>query len=223
MLITFVQCVIQVETWERSCRQYEIWEGEIGHSLWPGGQADWETLQSSRVDRNVSTFTIHQMCFCLLTNPTRMWETEYEMSHIMRKPFYAVCEQQRCRSAFVVHCQDSIILLVSISEIWSLYLASVTAQAGLSLTWSQTLKTGFLMTWLKYLIPLPRSCPLLNPAWNWSLAQICNGSLINLGRVSWCDWIFMTQTLNLLKQTLVKTSKAFLAWFIISSEAAMGL
>ena len=35
-------------------------------------------------------------------------------------------------SAFVVHCLDSIILLVYISEISSLYLASVSVQAGLS-------------------------------------------------------------------------------------------
>ena len=47
-------------------------------------------------------------------------------------------------SAFVVHCLDSMIPLVSISEISSLYLASVVAQAGLSLLWSQTPKTGFL-------------------------------------------------------------------------------
>ena len=50
--------------------------------------------------------------------------------------------------AFVVCCLDSIILLVSTSEIWSLYLASVAAQAGLSLPWSQTPKTGFLVTML---------------------------------------------------------------------------
>ena len=53
-------------------------------------------------------------------------------------------------SAFVVRCLDSLIPLVSISEISSLYLAYVAAQAGLSLTGSQTLKTGFLMTRLKY-------------------------------------------------------------------------
>ena len=50
-------------------------------------------------------------------------------------------------SAFVVRCQDSIIPLVSKSEIASLYLASVVAQAGLRLTWSKTSKTGFLVTW----------------------------------------------------------------------------
>ena len=54
----------------------------------------------------------------------------------MRKPVYAIC------------CLDRIIPLVSISEISSLYLVSVTAQTGLSLPWSQTPKTGFLVTWL---------------------------------------------------------------------------
>ena len=38
---------------------------------------------------------------------------------------------RRLISAFVVRCLDSIIPLVSISEISSLYLASVAAQAGL--------------------------------------------------------------------------------------------
>ena len=52
-------------------------------------------------------------------------------------------------STFVVRCLDSIIPLVSISEISSLYLASMTEQASLSLPWSHTRKTGFLMTWLK--------------------------------------------------------------------------
>ena len=48
-------------------------------------------------------------------------------------------------STFVVRCLDSIIPLVTISEISSLCLASVAAQAGLSLQWSQTPKTGSLM------------------------------------------------------------------------------
>ena len=47
---------------------------------------------------------------------------------------------------FVVHCLDSVIPLVSISEISSLYLASVAAQAGLSQPWWQAPKTGFLIT-----------------------------------------------------------------------------
>ena len=49
-------------------------------------------------------------------------------------------------SVFVVGCLDNIIPLVSVSEISSLYLASVAAQAGLSLPWSQTPKTAFFVT-----------------------------------------------------------------------------
>ena len=68
------------------------------------------------------------------------------LSHVLRKPDYAICEQQRRRS--IVRCLDSIKPLVSISEIFSLYLASMAAQTGLCLTWSQIPKTGFLVTWL---------------------------------------------------------------------------
>ena len=58
----------------------------------------------------------------------------------MRKPVYA----RSLISAFVVRCLDSIIPLLAISEISSLYLISVAEQAGLSLTLSQLPKTGFL-------------------------------------------------------------------------------
>ena len=51
-------------------------------------------------------------------------------------------------SAFVVHCLDGIIPLVSISESSHIYLASVATQADLSLPWSQIPKTDFLVTWL---------------------------------------------------------------------------
>ena len=52
--------------------------------------------------------------------------------------------------AFVVRCLDSIIPLVFITAISNLYLASAAVQAGLSLPWSQTPKTGFLVMWLNY-------------------------------------------------------------------------
>ena len=68
----------------------------------------------------------------------------------MRKPVM-LYENNKCAdqpahphsliSAFVVHCLDSIIPLVS-----RLKLVSVAEQAGLSLPWSQTPKTRFLMT-----------------------------------------------------------------------------
>ena len=75
------------------------------------------------------------------------------MSHVVRKPVFAICEQQRrrlaCASAqsdqhLCFRCLDSIIPLVSISENASLHLVSVTVQTSLS-PWSQTPKTGFLV------------------------------------------------------------------------------
>ena len=77
----------------------------------------------------------------------------------MRKPVYAHMRTTKAHlrsliSAFVVRCLDSIISLLStcISDISNLYIASVAVQACLSLTWSKTLKTGFLVTWLNYYI-----------------------------------------------------------------------
>ena len=46
-------------------------------------------------------------------------------------------------SAFVVRCLDSIISLDSVAEISTLYLASVAAQAGLCLAWSETAEDTF--------------------------------------------------------------------------------
>ena len=54
---------------------------------------------------------------------------ELHISHVMRKPALAICEQQKHKSAsastqsdstFVTRCLDSIIPLVSINEILSL-------------------------------------------------------------------------------------------------------
>ena len=64
-------------------------------------------------------------------------------------------------STFVIRCLDSIIPLVSISKISSLQLASVAEQAGLSLLWMQTRKTGFLVTRLiscRYSLKSPSQC-----------------------------------------------------------------
>ena len=46
-------------------------------------------------------------------------------------------------STFVVHCLDSIIPLVYMLKISSLYLASVTEQVDLSLTWLETPEDRF--------------------------------------------------------------------------------
>ena len=74
----------------------------------------------------------------------------------MREPFYAMCKQQRRRSACslisaVVVCYlDSVICVLPKSGISRLLLVSVAEQAGLSLTRSQTPKIGFLVKRLNY-------------------------------------------------------------------------
>ena len=75
-----------------------------------------------------------------------MWNTlPYEPRH--EKTCFCHMRTTKAQIAFLVHCLDSIISLVSISEISSLYLDSLAAQAGLRLPWPKTLKTGFLVTW----------------------------------------------------------------------------
>ena len=51
---------------------------------------------------------------------------------------------------FVVRYLDSIIPILAESKISSLQLVSVAKQAGLSLTWSETPKTGFLVTRFRF-------------------------------------------------------------------------
>ena len=51
-------------------------------------------------------------------------------------------------SAFIIRCLNRIIPLLAISKIYKSWLVSVAEQAGLSLTWSETPKTGFLVTGL---------------------------------------------------------------------------
>ena len=60
----------------------------------------------------------------------------------MRKLLYAICEQQRRRSPCASAQSDQRLFVRCVDSI-----VSVAEQAGLSLTWSQTPKTGFLVTW----------------------------------------------------------------------------
>ena len=104
----------------------------------------------------------------------------------MRKPFFAIANNKGADqpahprsliSAFVFRCLDGIIPLASISEISSLYLASVAAQAGLCLLWSQTPKTGFLVTRLIYMyMMIPDSVLLILFTSSGSFMQHCSNS-----------------------------------------------
>ena len=103
-----------------------------------------------RKDLSIILWAIKQACAAI------KWG---HMSHVMRKPVYPYVNYKDADqpahpcsliSVFVIRCLDSIIPLDAISEISSLYLASLAEQAGLSLNWSQTPKTGFLNMWLIY-------------------------------------------------------------------------
>ena len=61
----------------------------------------------------------------------------------MRKRVLCHMHARSLISAFVVRCLDSIISLDSIAEISRLQLASVAAQAGLCLAWSETPEDTF--------------------------------------------------------------------------------
>ena len=80
----------------------------------------------------------------------------------MRKPAFCICEnkdadQLRSNCAadqrLCFRYTDSIIPLLSKSEISSFQPSSVAVQPGLCRTWSETLKTGFLTTRLKEKLP----------------------------------------------------------------------
>ena len=60
------------------------------------------------------------------------------MQHANNKDTYQLAHSSSLTSTFVVHCLDSIIPILNKSKISRLYLASVSEQASLSLTWSQT-------------------------------------------------------------------------------------
>ena len=82
------------------------------------------------------------------------WETLF-MPYMNNKGADQPAHPRSLISTFVARCLDSIIPLVSTSEISSLYLASANAQAGLSLPCLQTPKTDFLVTGPYIWIPEP--------------------------------------------------------------------
>ena len=67
----------------------------------------------------------------------------YLMSYANKKGADQPAHPRSLISTFVVRCLNSIISLDSIAEISSLWLASMAAQAGLCLAWSETPKDTF--------------------------------------------------------------------------------
>ena len=90
---------------------------------------------------NVTFFVIEVFVFCLPSSASRIWATSWEilfMPYANNKGADQTAHPRSLNSAFVVRCLDSTIHLVYIPDLSSLYLASVAAQASLSLPWSQT-------------------------------------------------------------------------------------
>ena len=100
---------------------------------------------------------VHSIYFCINVEikgnrVSLKWATSWEnlfMPYANNKGADQPAHPRSLNSVFVVRCLNRIIHLVSISEILSLYLASVAAQASLSLPRSQTPETGFLVARLK--------------------------------------------------------------------------
>ena len=101
-------------------------------------------IHSRTKNKCQSTLTLNVKCLAIWA---ASWQNLF-MPYTNNKGADQPAHPHSLISTFVVRYLDSIISLVSISEISSLYLASVAEQAGLSVTWSQTPKRGFLVTWL---------------------------------------------------------------------------
>ena len=72
------------------------------------------------------------------------------MSRVVRKQFFCICENKDTDQPLCFPYIDSSIPLLSKYEISSLYTSCVVVEPELCGTWSETPKTGFLTTRLKY-------------------------------------------------------------------------
>ena len=142
-----------------SCRQWRLW------SAWADAQADlirpgWS---ESSLGAHVSLLVLSwggslEIIFAFFKqliygNSNINWATSWEISA------FAIYKQKNTdqpahpcslMSTFLVYCLDSIIPLLVIAEISRPKPVSVAERAGLSLTWWQTPKTGFLVTWFNF-------------------------------------------------------------------------
>ena len=119
-----------------------------------------------RINKNFLSVIIRSapyllFCICMMKlNNNSNASNKSEMSRDVRKPDFCICENKDAdqlrgdREADQRLCFryiDSTIPLLSKSEISSLEPSSVTAQPSLCRTWTETPKTGFLTTRLKYI------------------------------------------------------------------------
>ena len=98
------------------------------------------------------------LCHFFRFSSLNIWATSWEnlfFPYVNNKDSDQPAHPRGLISIFVIPCLDNITPPFAISKISSLQLVTVAAQAGLSLTWSQTPKNGFLMMRLTLYRPLP--------------------------------------------------------------------
>ena len=115
------------------------------------------TMSTKNMDTRKVAVTILNFEQCGFTIGATSWENLI-MPYANNKDADQPAHPRSPISTFIVHCINSVIPPISIPKISSLYLASVAAQVGLSLPWSQTPKTGFLVT--RDRVELPLALPL---------------------------------------------------------------
>ena len=96
---------------------------------------------------------IHKICFYgeIWRIIPKLWAMSWEnlfMPYANNKGADQPAHPRSLISIFVVRCLDSIIPILAIAQISRLEHVSVAEQIVLSLTWTQSPKTGFLVTWL---------------------------------------------------------------------------
>ena len=106
---------------------------------------------------HANMWNVFQWCI-----PKQLWITP----HYVLEPSHektCLCHMRTTKAQ--ISCLDSIIPLVSKSEISSLYLASVAAQASLSLPWSQPRRQVFLWrgSFVKFVWCLISTSNVINP------------------------------------------------------------
>ena len=126
----------------------------LGHNL-AGAHVPYKWYSFSRAfkkeRKSVNHQTAHHLSIYHKNNSESncwqsIWTTSWEnlfMQYANNKGADQPAHSCSLISTFVVCCLDSIIPLVSKSQITSLYLDSVPAQADSSLAWSETPKIGF--------------------------------------------------------------------------------
>ena len=111
-------------------------------------------------------FSLALRCRMIAAAPLFVYEPHHEKTCLCnmrtKKGADQPAHSRSLISAFIVRYLDSIISILAKSKISRLQITSEVEQAGLSHTWSETPKTGFLVTWLICRAPPDHHATALN-------------------------------------------------------------